>query len=39
MCYGDIDYGKDGYYRKWLEEKEIINDQRTDTQEGDREGH
>lgn len=20
MCYGDIDHGKDGYYRQWLEE-------------------
>ena len=19
MCYGDIDYGKDGYYREWAE--------------------
>ena len=19
MCYGDIDYGKDGYYRDWAE--------------------
>jgi len=22
MCYGDIDHGKDGYYRRWLEEME-----------------
>ena len=21
MCYGDIDYGKDGYYRQWAEEQ------------------
>jgi len=21
MCYGDVDYGSDGYYRKWMEEK------------------
>ena len=20
MCYGDIDHGKDGYYREWLEQ-------------------
>ena len=20
MCYGDIDYGKDGYYRKYIED-------------------
>lgn len=19
MCYGDIDYGTDGYYREWME--------------------
>ncbi len=22
MCYGDPDHGRDGYYRKWLEEQE-----------------
>ncbi len=22
MCYGDIDYGRDGYYRQWAEEQE-----------------
>ena len=22
MCYGDIDHGKDGYYRQWLEDEE-----------------
>jgi len=22
MCYGDIDYGKDGYYRRWAEQQE-----------------
>jgi len=22
MCYGDIDHGKDGYYRAWMEEQE-----------------
>jgi hypothetical protein len=22
MCYGDISYGKDGYYQKWAEEQE-----------------
>jgi len=22
MCYGDIDYGRDGYYRQWVEEQE-----------------
>ena len=22
MCYGDMDYGRDGYYRRWAEEQE-----------------
>ena len=22
MCYGDIDYGRDGYYREWAERQE-----------------
>ena len=22
MCYGDIDYGKDGYYQQWAYEQE-----------------
>ncbi len=22
MCYGDIDYGRDGYYRDWAEQQE-----------------
>jgi hypothetical protein len=22
MCYGDIDYGRDGYYRDWAERQE-----------------
>lgn len=22
MCYGDIDHGKDGYYRQWAEEQQ-----------------
>ena len=22
MCYGDIDYGRDGYYRQWAEKEE-----------------
>jgi len=22
MCYGDIDHGSDGYYRRWAEEQE-----------------
>lgn len=23
MCYGDPDYGRDGYYRKFLEDQEL----------------
>lgn len=22
MCYGDVDYGSDGYYLEWLREQE-----------------
>lgn len=22
MCYGDIDYGHDGYYRQWAEQQD-----------------
>jgi len=22
MCYGDIDHGRDGYYREWAEREE-----------------
>ena len=22
MCYGDIDYGRDGYYRQWAEQED-----------------
>ncbi len=25
MCYGDIDHGRDGYYRKWAEQQERKN--------------
>lgn len=25
MCYGDIEFGKDGYYRQWAEEQERRN--------------
>jgi len=24
MCYGDIDHGKDGYYRSWAEEMDRL---------------
>ena len=30
MCYGDIDHGKDGYYRNWLEQE---NDRRNEPYE------
>lgn len=26
MCYGDIDYGKDGYYREWAERQQQEDD-------------
>jgi hypothetical protein len=22
MCYGDVDHGKDGYYRQWIEQQQ-----------------
>lgn len=28
MCYGDIDYGADGYYRKWAEQEDDRRDDR-----------
>jgi hypothetical protein len=27
MCYGDPEYGRDGYYREWLQEQEEIHRQ------------
>jgi hypothetical protein len=27
MCYGDIDYGRDGYYRSFLEEQQELEKQ------------
>ncbi len=21
MCYGDVDHGKDGYYKEWIEQQ------------------
>jgi hypothetical protein len=32
MCYGDIDYGRDGYYRNWAEAQE---DEQADGAQGD----
>lgn len=29
MCYGDIDYGKDGYYRDWAERLRKTTNKRT----------
>jgi hypothetical protein len=28
MCYGDIDYGRDGYYREWAEREEQRREER-----------
>lgn len=33
MCYGDIDHGKDGYYRKIVEEEEIQRENERQEQE------
>jgi hypothetical protein len=33
MCYGDIDYGKDGYYRRWTEEQMEENQREQDERE------
>jgi len=27
MCYGDIDHGNDGYYRKWAEQEDDRHEQ------------
>ena len=32
MCYGDIDYGRDGYYREWAE-RQGADDGQEDEQE------
>ncbi len=28
MCYGDVDHGRDGYYRAWLEQDDRRDDDR-----------
>lgn len=28
MCYGDISYGSDGYYREWAEEQMMLEEER-----------
>lgn len=30
MCMGDIDHGKDGYYRQWAEEQEMKREQQNE---------
>lgn len=35
MCYGDIDYGRDGYYRQWAESQEREYEERHREQEVD----
>jgi len=37
MCYGDIDYGRDGYYRRWLEEGEAEEAHQSQDEEDERE--
>lgn len=34
MCYGDIDYGTDGYYRKWEEQQEELKQEREKPERG-----
>jgi hypothetical protein len=36
MCYGDIDHGKDGYYRDWAEKQQ--QQQQEDEPEEEQEG-
>jgi hypothetical protein len=33
MCYGDVDHGKDGYYRRWMEEQWKEEEQKQQEQE------
>lgn len=33
MCMGDIDYGRDGYYRQWAEDEERRQRERERTEE------
>ena len=37
MCYGDIEHGKDGYYREWLERE--LCDEQQDEQQTEQEPH
>lgn len=34
MCYGEIEHGKDGYYREWMEKQEREEDPRPAHTEG-----
>jgi hypothetical protein len=35
MCYGDIDYGSDGYYREWAEKQEELNQEEEEEKESE----
>jgi hypothetical protein len=35
MCYGDVDYGKDGYYQRWIEERLRERQQRKEKEDPD----
>ena len=35
MCYGDIDHGKDGYYREWAERQQEPEQEPEPLPEGD----
>jgi len=34
MCYGDVDYGTDGYYRRWLEAGDEVAEEREREENG-----
>ena len=36
MCYGDIDHGRDGYYREWAERQEAQQEQQPEPEDGSR---
>ena len=36
MCYGDVDHGRDGYYRRWMERAAEQEEARRDEDERER---
>ena len=35
MCYGDINYGRDGYYEQWALHQEELNNRNRENQESE----